>query len=168
VAPAVNAEDMIAIGGPDDPAEILADLDGQWFTLGNLVRNWGSAGVGFGPEDLERSVARNCSDEADSSTFYEVTANTEFAVREVLPRYDTVLTQVLTHLEGRRFSVSVDVDELIRSYGQENAGEDEKAEIRAMAALFKEQGVELWRPSADVFVTAGPFGIDVTGRCPIR
>ncbi|RDE08937.1 hypothetical protein [Pelagibacterium lacus] len=71
VASAVNAEDLDAIGSPDDPAEIIGDLDGRWFILNNVVRNWGTEGVGFGPEDLERSQTRNCSDGADS-TFYRV------------------------------------------------------------------------------------------------
>ena len=166
VAAAVNAEDMDAIGGPDDAAGIIADLDGQWFALNNVVRNWGADGVGFDQEDLERSVARNCSDEADSSTFYEVTGDTSWAVREVLPRYETELTQTLTHLEGRRFSISVNLDELLRSYGQGEASESERAEMQEMVAMFKEQGAEFWRPSNDIFIASGPFGIDVTGRCP--
>ncbi|RDE07649.1 hypothetical protein [Pelagibacterium lacus] len=165
VASAVNAEDLEAIGCPDDPAEIIADLDGQWFMLGNAVRNWGTEGVGFGPEDLERSQTRNCSDGADS-TFYRVIGDTEFTVREVLPSYDTELTQTLIHIEGRRFSVSVDIDELMRSYGQEDASETVRAEMEEMVALLEEQGIEFWRPSADILIAAGPFGIDVSGRCP--
>lgn len=166
VAPAINAEDWDAIGGPDDPTGIIAGLDGQWFTMDNLVRNWGSDGVGFGPEDLERSVERNCAFEADSSTFYEVVGDAEFAVREVLPRYETELSQSVAHVEGRRFSVSVDMDDLMRSYGMENASDGDKAEIREMADLLKGQGVEFWRPSDDILVAAGPFGIDVSARCP--
>ncbi|WP_332719905.1 hypothetical protein [Pelagibacterium mangrovi] len=166
VAPLVNAEDMDAIGGPDDPAEIIAGLDGQWFTLNNVTRNWGSDGVGFDQENLARSVARNCSDEADPSITYEVTGDTSWTVREILPRYETELTQTVTHLEGRRFSISVNLDELLHSYGKGEASESERAEMQEMVAMFKEQGAEFWRPSDDIFIASGPFGIDVTGRCP--
>jgi hypothetical protein len=164
IAPFVNAKDLDSIGGPDDPGGIVAGLDGQWFPLNNTVRNWGKDG--FDAEGLAQSMARSCAEDATASTFYEATGDSSFSVREVLRSYDTEFHMVLTHVEGRRFAASFDDDEFIRSYGKEDASEAEKAEILEMAAQLRQQAPELWRPTEDILIVQGGFGIDVTGRCP--
>ncbi|WP_332714691.1 hypothetical protein [Pelagibacterium mangrovi] len=166
VAPAVNAGNLDALGGPDDAESIIDGIDGRWFTLANMVRNWGGDGVGFGPDDLEQSRLRNCADDADYTMVQEVTGPTSFEIYETFASYDdTSVTQSVTLAEGRRFVVSVDEEELLRSYGIDPNDADGASEIIEVAKMLAKEGAEIWRPSDDLMVMSGGLGIDVIGRC---
>lgn len=165
VASLVNAQDTEQLGGPSDAEGIVSGLDGQWFPLNNIVRNWGEAGVGYDAEAVDRSIARHCSSETQDATFYEVTRTDGFSVREKLGAYGAEFVQDLSSIAGRRFSISFDDEALVRSYGKQDASDSERGEILAMAAKLKEQELEFWRPSNDILISHGPFGLDVTGRC---
>lgn len=166
VAPAVNAGNLDGLGGPDNAESIIDGIDGRWFTLGNMVRNWGDDGVGFGPDDLEQSRLRNCADDADYTMVQEVTGPTSFEIYETFASYDDAsVTQSVTLAEGRRFVVSVDEEELLRSYGLDPNDTDRAGEIIEVAKMLAEEGAEIWRPSDDLMVMSGGLGIDVIGRC---
>jgi hypothetical protein len=166
VAPAVNAGSLDALGGPDDAESIIDGIDGRWFTLGNMVRNWGDDGVGLGPDDLEEGRLRNCADDADYIMVQEVTGPTSFEIHETFVSYDDAsVTQSVTLAEGRRFVVSVDEEELLRSYGLDPNDADRASEIIEVAKMLAEEGAEIWRPSDDLMVMSGGLGINVIGRC---
>ena len=165
VAEFINSQEPYKLGGPS-AAGIVADLDGQWFPLNTVVRNWGDAGVGYGPEGVERSIATHCEGDPKDVTFIEATGWDSFSVREVLGEYQTEFIQELKSNGGRRFSISFDDEALIRSYGKQDANSEEQGEILDMAVKLKALDVEFWRPSPDLLVSLGPFGLDVIGRCP--
>ena len=166
VAPAVNAGSLDALGGPDDAESIIDGIDGRWFTLGNMVRNWGDDGVGLGSDDLEEGRLRNCADDADYIMVQKVTGPTSFEIHETFVSYgDASVTQSVTLAEGRRFVVSVDEEELLRSYGIDPNDADGASEIIEVAKMLAKEGAEIWRPSDDLMVMSGGLGIDVIGRC---
>lgn len=165
VAPLVNAESLDALGGPDNPESIVASIDGRWFTLNNTTRNWGEAGVGFGPDDLENSRLRLCADDADESSVHEVTGPTSFDVHETIGYYDVSLTQTVTWRDGRRFDILIDKGDYLRSYGIEADDDARREEMLGYLEILIEEGVEIWRPSEDILVLDGTFGTNVIGRC---
>lgn len=165
VALVVNGEAVEQLGGPEDPAALLDGLDGQWFTLNNLSRNWGEDGVGFDAADLASAMTRQCGPDADIAVHYAVTGENSFTVHELVRTHEAELTTTVTAREGRMFTLAVDEEALLRSYGIGEDDEEARAEILAANAILIEQGIALWRPTPDIVVMVTPFGVDVTGRC---
>lgn len=96
---------------------------------------------------------------------YTVTGEDSFTVHEEVRTHAAGLTTTVSAREGRMFTLAVDEEALLRSYG---IGEDDgatRAEILAANAVLIAEGIALWRPTPDIVVMVTPFGVDLTGRC---
>lgn len=168
IAPLVNASDFAALGGPEDAAGIIAHIDGRWFTLRNTVRNWGDDAV-ENQEMLDRGIANTCSDTWENLVTYTVTGAETFRVAQQSPEgQDHGSFDMEPAAAGGRLFVSVAEDDyLVRILGLEDASEAEQEDALAEMRTLLSEGLQIWRPTADVMVNVRPGGEpEIWGRCP--
>lgn len=164
IAPIVESGELEQLGGPETAEDIVAGLEGRWFTLDNTVRNWTQ---GSTRDRLADSIERLCADDWENIVRFETLEPDSFRIIQTSPEGEDHGTFELTAMDGgRMFSADFDEAYLTELFGFNSDGADELEQALAeMKAIF-EAGDEIWLPHPDIQVTRTVAEVEVWGRCP--
>ncbi|ODT68521.1 MAG: hypothetical protein ABS75_20325 [Pelagibacterium sp. SCN 63-23] len=167
VAPLVNSGDFEALGGPDTPESLVQGVDGRWFTLDNMVRNWEGSGAPD-RERLARNIERTCADDWENIVIYETTGPDSFRVSQTSPSGEdngTFDMQPVADTD-RTFTAHMEDEYILAIFGLEDAGAlQQEAALNDMRDRLSE-GLQIWRPTPDLIVNVSSAETEVWGRCP--
>jgi hypothetical protein len=164
IAPLVEAGDLEKLGGPTSATEIVAGLEGRWFTLNVGVRNWDNEGT---RSRLGASIARLCGDEWENIVHFEPTGPDSFRIVQTSPEGKDNGTLELTTMDGvRTFTGVYDEAYLTALFeGEGYKGSELQGMLDDMKAVL-EAGDEIWLPHPDIQVSRTVAEVEVWGRCP--
>ena len=167
VAPLLAAGNLEALGGPEDQEAIVEGLDGRWFTLQNTSRNWKDSPEA-NLELLTQTIERTCSDTWENIVTHEVTGPGTFIVSQKSPTGEDQGTFEIRPVEGEAhtFTTFVSDEEILAMMNLENAAANEQEAALSQVREAMNQGVQIWRPTADLMVNSGAGEVELWGRCP--
>jgi hypothetical protein len=164
IAPLVEAGKLERLGGPDRATEIVAGIEGRWFTLNNTARNWQNEG---NRSRLGDSIALLCGDDWENIVRFEPLGPGSFRIVQTSPEGEDHGTFDMTTMDGARtFSAVYDEAYLTWLFEREGSKEDELQRSLGEMKAILEIGEEIWLPHPDIQVSRSASEVEVWGRCP--
>lgn len=167
VAPLLAAGQFEDFGGPDTHEAIVNGVDGRWFTLQNTARNW-KGDAAANRERLAQTIERTCSDTWENIVTHEVTGPGTFIVSQQSPSGEDQGTFEVRPLddEPHAFTTFVSDEDILEMLNLATATAEAQAQALAEVRDVLNQGVQIWRPTADLMVNSGAGDVEIWGRCP--
>jgi hypothetical protein len=163
-APLVEAGELAKLGGPDRATDIVAGLEGRWFTLNNTARNWQNEGF---RSRLGDSIAQLCGDGWENIVRFEPLGPDSFRIVQASPEGEDQGTFDMTTMDGARtFGAVYDEAYLTSLFEREGSKEDELQRLLGEMKAIMKSGEEIWLPHPDIQVSRSASEVEVWGRCP--
>lgn len=164
IAPIVESGELEQLGGPETAEDIVAGLEGRWFTLDNTVRNWTQ---GSTRDRLGESIERLCADDWENIVRFEPLGPDSFRIIQTSPEGEDQGTLDMATMDGeRKFTAEHDEAYLTEIFERRgDSGAELERLLGEMKAIF-DAGEEIWLPHPDIQVIRTVAEVEVWGRCP--
>lgn len=164
IAPIVASGELEQLGGPETAEDIVAGLEGRWFTLNVTVRNWE---VGSSSDEVGKDIALLCADDWENIVRFEPLGPDSFRIIQTSPEGEDQGTLDMATMDGER-KFTAEYNEAYLTEIFERRG-DRGAELEKMLGEMKAifgAGEEIWLPHPDIQVIRTVAEVEVWGRCP--